>query len=381
MESSMSEHFNSQSNEYSSSLLALSPVSYWRLNEGTGTTATDSVGGHDGIYRNGVQQGSAGLVAGDAAAAFDGSNDHVEVPLDGNDLQLSAGTVTMLIAADDLSGRQGLWSRDSGGYDNGGHASLWLEGSRVVLRLQDTANSYTLESANGVVEAGKTHQIAFTFGGTGGARLYVDGAEVASSSYTGGLVGNIQPMALGTRAVAADDGVLNRLQEFFDGTIDEVAVYDKVLSLGEIAGLADAIDGEAPPPPPPSNPSLTVSKSADVTAVDEAGDVITYTITIDNDGDVDLTDVVVDDPLLGGNLGAPTSGDNADGILGTDETWIYTATYDVTGTDISTDGGGDGDIDNTVTVTSNQTGAQTASVSVDIVEVPPPPPPPPSGDG
>jgi len=78
--------------------------------------------------------------------------------------------------------------------------------------------------------------------------------------------------------------------------------------------------------------------------VDEAGDVIQYTITVDNDGNQSLTNVVVTDPLLGGELAGPDSGDtDDDGELDIDETWIYLGSYTVTQDDINS--GGNIDLD------------------------------------
>jgi uncharacterized repeat protein (TIGR01451 family) len=134
----------------------------------------------------------------------------------------------------------------------------------------------------------------------------------------------------------------------------------------------------------PTNPDYTITKTVTSitnpdlsdggTTVDEAGDVINYTIEVENTGDQDLTGVTVDDPLLGGDLGTPDSGDNDnDGVLDVSETWVYNESYTVTQADIDANGidangdpDGDGDIDNTATVSSNELPNESADAVVPI---------------
>jgi uncharacterized repeat protein (TIGR01451 family) len=144
----------------------------------------------------------------------------------------------------------------------------------------------------------------------------------------------------------------------------------------------------------PGDTTLNVHKSADVASVDSAGDIIHYTITVQNAGGVGQTGVTVNDPLLGGNLylsgdtsnfgvhdagenWAPNGDTNNNGILEVGETWTYTGSYTVKQVDLDVngiDGHGnpdfDGDIDNTVTVNSNEAAAQLASATVAIAGSP-----------
>ncbi|HQQ59958.1 MAG TPA: SdrD B-like domain-containing protein, partial [Kiritimatiellia bacterium] len=71
---------------------------------------------------------------------------------------------------------------------------------------------------------------------------------------------------------------------------------------------------------------IVVEKTADPLTYDEVGDVITYAITVDDAGNVEIHDLVVTDPNA---TTGPTyvSGDaDSDGILDVNETWTYTAT-------------------------------------------------------
>jgi len=90
-------------------------------------------------------------------------------------------------------------------------------------------------------------------------------------------------------------------------------------------------------------PSIDVTKDADVANYDEVGDVITYTVTIENDDNVSLDNVSLNDTLVDVSLVTPT-GDNGNGILDPGETWTYTYNYTITQDDLDV-----GQVDNTAT--------------------------------
>jgi hypothetical protein len=70
--------------DYSDLILASSPVGYWRLNETSGVTASDSSGGaHHGTYTNTYTLNQPGLVDQDTTSKsvdFDGSDGFVQLP-------------------------------------------------------------------------------------------------------------------------------------------------------------------------------------------------------------------------------------------------------------------------------------------------------------
>ena len=109
--------------------------------------------------------------------------------------------------------------------------------------------------------------------------------------------------------------------------------------------------------------------------VDAAGDVISYSIVITNTGNLSITNVVTDDPLLSGANGTlittPVESGTVDSILSVGETFTYTGTYTVQQSDIDDNGGGDGDIDNTASVVSTEiTTPQTDSTETPITQLP-----------
>lgn len=125
--------------------------------------------------------------------------------------------------------------------------------------------------------------------------------------------------------------------------------------------------------------SFTVDKSSDKAAVSKAGDVVNYTITITNTGKTAVSNVDVNDPLLGGVIAMSTSGDNnSNGILDIAEVWIYTGNYTVTQSDLNNNGnvlanGGvtaNGNLVNIVTVTGNKPDGSSAGSVTGINRVP-----------
>jgi len=115
------------------------------------------------------------------------------------------------------------------------------------------------------------------------------------------------------------------------------------------------------------NASYSIFKS--VIAPDESGDciinspgdIIQYRIVVKNDGNVDLTGVSVNDPMV--KLTEPTGDDIDPGVLNPGEVWVYTGNYRLTQDDIDN---GKGSIDNTTTVSCNELPYKTSSVQVPI---------------
>ncbi len=112
-------------------------------------------------------------------------------------------------------------------------------------------------------------------------------------------------------------------------------------------------------------PEMDVTKSPDVASVDNAGDVITYTITLTNTGVVTITGILVSDPLLSSISCVPGSGPNPNDLAPA-AVATCTGTYAATQADFDTNGGGDGDIDNTVTVTADDGLNETDNAAVTL---------------
>jgi uncharacterized repeat protein (TIGR01451 family) len=137
---------------------------------------------------------------------------------------------------------------------------------------------------------------------------------------------------------------------------------------GDIDNTASADSNETDPVtasaevPVVQSPSLNIDKEADEgQTADEAGEKLTYTITVENTGNQTLTGVTVSDPNADADSivrGQDVVGDN-DNLLEVGETWLYTASHTLTQEEIDSNGGGDGDIDNIATADSNESSEDT----------------------
>ncbi len=108
-----------------------------------------------------------------------------------------------------------------------------------------------------------------------------------------------------------------------------------------------------------AQPSFTVQKSADRTTVTGAGQRITYTVQLRNTGNVDLTNVNVNDAMLGATLQCPGTV-----LLVSQPVMTCTGGYVVTQADMNAGA----DLVNVVTVNTNQFGPRTASAVVTVTQ-------------
>ncbi|MAE66135.1 MAG: hypothetical protein CMJ18_17835 [Phycisphaeraceae bacterium] len=297
--------------DYRQKVMDLNPIAYWRLGEASGSTATDEMGLVDGTHRNGVTLGETGAVSSNTAADYDGSNDYTEIPHD-NAFLLDNGSIQFWFNASTVSSRRGLFTKDSTDYDTGGHVTIYIDGSKVKVRLQSTSTSKYVESAT--ISSNTWYHVAFTFG-SNGMKLYLNGAEVDSDSYTGGLgttsggTGNYEPTSIGSNCWGSGNLVVTPLQNYYSGIIDEVVVFDYALSAAEVASLAD-------PGWLFTNTSLATGFDLQTGTGTEASGL--HWADLDGDGDLDaiITGSVASKLLISVNEGASFTSSTISGMNG-----------------------------------------------------------------
>jgi hypothetical protein len=220
---------------------SLTPIAYWSLNETRGSGAADSAG----TPQNGTffgprpDQDDAGPPASLApfgaqtgADFHDSKREYIAVPHDVV-FEVAQGTIQLWFKTRDADEEQALFAKDRKG-GGAGQLAIWIDDHDLKAKLEDGAKSHTI-TANNVVRSNTWYQMSFTFG-PAGMKLYLNGALVGSNAYTGGLVGNTQPIVIGGSNASNTKESLSKLKisDPFDGWIDEVAFFGTALSPAEI---------------------------------------------------------------------------------------------------------------------------------------------------
>lgn len=237
------------SDPYRDAVLATPGLSsYWRLGEPSGTTARGETSAATGSYLGRFFLGHLGVLGalGNPAAGFDGTGGELSIPgpalaanatLEGW-FRWEAGTATL---------------RDNTG--SGGWLLAFDRDGELAYRLGGGGLGTGRPAS--LVRDGQWHHLVATKNGATGA-LYVDGALLHSGGGAGSVpaVAPWHVMRNGTTSV------------FSEGEADELAIYGRALSAGEVRGhynLGRALAG-APLPPDPPPPAVELPAARGSTA-------------------------------------------------------------------------------------------------------------------
>jgi len=236
-------------------------VAAFGFNEASGNTTTDVSGNaNTGTLGSGVTWTTAGKYGG--ALAFNGTSGRVTVA-DATSLHLAGGATL----------------------------EAWVKPSTVTAAWRDVVykpnDNYYLEATS---KTGSRPAGGGTFGTTYGTaalaanawthlavtydratvRLYVNGSQVSSLAATAAIASSTSPLQIG------GDGTYG---QYFQGTIDEVRVYNRALSAAEIqTDMNTAVGGT--PPPDTTAPTVSITAPANNSAV--AGTITVSATASDN---------------------------------------------------------------------------------------------------
>ena len=198
-------------------------VAYWAMDDSSGYDVTDSVGGNHGTI-DGFPRWTDGYLGG--ALGFDGISDFVDFGA-GAALDL---TETMTLSA---------WvnTADSGNSDHNpfvgkGDTAYALKhgsGNSLEFYVYEDGSWYTAYYGVSDFYNESWHHVAGTFDGSQ-VKLYVDGVLRSTTDHAGGIGSNAYEVNMGRNSQETD--------RFYEGLIDEVRLFDRALTAGEVRFLA-----------------------------------------------------------------------------------------------------------------------------------------------
>ncbi|MFT4307032.1 MAG: hypothetical protein QM604_09100, partial [Microbacterium sp.] len=225
----------------------------------------------------------------------------------------------------------------------------------AALTLVKTADVETVD------EAGDT--ITYTFTVTNSGNVTIDDIAISETAFSGS--GTLSDIECDATSLASGEST------------DCTATYTVTqadIEAGEITNTAVATGTDPSDETVTSNeddavvtadqePSLSLVKSADVAAVDAAGDTVTYTFTVTNTGNVTVDDIAISETAFSGS--GTLSDIECDATsLAVNESTECTATYTVTQDDIDA-----GEITNTAVATGTDPSEETVTSNESDVEI------------
>ena len=259
---------------YQSTVLADSPVGYWGLNEAAGATS----------FIDGSGNGNTGASLGDRApisgvlgaacttgASFDGvanniTSDVIQVPHSASINFINNFSFEAWVKWDGSPGYRIAVSKPGrdNGVQNGTSSALGVYNGVPIFANVTTSGFANTAFTGSTIAPGVFHHLVGTFN-NGVARIYVNGAFMSSGSGGGAtLLDAGTPAALNIgREFATLAGLSDR---GFPGVIDEVAVYQSVLTPAQV--LAHYNGGLCLPPTANAGPDFSVNEGQTGVALD-----------------------------------------------------------------------------------------------------------------
>lgn len=226
---------------YAPSVRSDSPLAYWRLGETSGTTAADDRTAHPATYAGSPALGGAGALVADSdkAPTLDGVNDRADAlnaagffdPGTG-DFSVEAWEKTTANGNEVIAAKGTAWQ-----------LTVTSDAGKVGDAKFSYANGAVVAYSTARVDDGNWHHIFATARRTTqGATVVVDGVGGADATTTDtSALANTSAVSIGAGPTTG----------FFNGRIDEVAVYNKTLPFARILAhyrLGAQLDSTAPSP-------------------------------------------------------------------------------------------------------------------------------------
>lgn len=205
---------------YATTILGDSPVSYWQLNETSGTTATDSSDSNNGTYTGGFTLNQSTTYTLTPAVLFNGTSGYVSVP-DATNLHLTDVTMEAWIKTSSTSTEMIISKYASSSPFHG-----WAIGANVITvgKLSITFGAGTWTTGSITINDGIWHYIVGTISSGGVVKSYVDSILDINTTISQSL-SNTANLQIGRDTASAN---------FFNGSIMNGAVYNTSLTQTQV---------------------------------------------------------------------------------------------------------------------------------------------------
>lgn len=209
---------------YAQGVRSDSPIGYWRLNETSGNAIDISGNANDGTYSAGVTRGVSGAVSDvDAAATFNSASSGTVTITDVTAYGVTRITVEAWVNITSWISGAAVFNRKTAGNIGGYSLDLTSTSGTMQFRIYD-AGAWRSVTMTGFT-IGVWHHVAGTYDGSS-ILLYRNGIVSTPTTYSGSINNPASPLVqIGKDAAAA---------AYFNGTIDDVAVYNRALAVQEI---------------------------------------------------------------------------------------------------------------------------------------------------
>lgn len=208
---------------YDNTILADSPLAYWKLSETSGTTAADSSGnGHSGTYTNSPTLGQSGLLSQDAAAGekcvlFNGTNNYIQIAAGS---WQNAATYTGEAWIKPTVDQAGMIMQS---YTPEKRFMFYSAISGIALIYTDVgATEYSLAIGRGVLSLNTIYHLAFTHDG------------INLQYYVNGVLMGMRPAAGNLNTTSSTPLILGGTSSYLAGYMEKVAIYGTALSATRI---------------------------------------------------------------------------------------------------------------------------------------------------
>jgi hypothetical protein len=203
-------------------------LSWWTFDGATiGTTIQDYTGQGNNVYVGGGVSTSSVLIRGKIGQAvnFNGSSSYLTSP--SSNLNIG-GTFTIGGWIRATQARGDFREIISKGNKVTGHFEVYLQNGTGELRFYSPdINSNVAVTSGYIIDDGKWHNFNITYDGAT-MTFYVDGVSVATRSVTGTVSSQTMVLDIGKQADTSGSSM------FFNGSIDDLRVYNRALSAPEV---------------------------------------------------------------------------------------------------------------------------------------------------